>query len=88
MNVEEVVPAEIYSAPLHERTRSFICRSSGTDDAWNASPTASQRHVMAKYLPNIIDGFGLTVVLALCFIVAGLVLVCCRGWCGPSASGR
>jgi polar amino acid transport system permease protein len=38
-----------------------------TDSFFNA-------RVMAQYLPKIIEGFGLTVVLALCIIVAGLAL--------------
>ena len=38
-----------------------------TDSFFNA-------RVMAQYLPKIIEGFGLTVVLALCIIAAGLVL--------------
>jgi len=38
-----------------------------TDSFFNA-------RVMAEYLPKIIEGFGLTVVLALCIIVAGLAL--------------
>jgi polar amino acid transport system permease protein len=36
-----------------------------TDSFFNA-------RVMAQYLPKIIEGFGLTVVLALCIIAAGL----------------
>ena len=38
-----------------------------TDSFFNA-------RVMAQYLPKIIDGFWLTVVLALCIIIAGLAL--------------
>jgi polar amino acid transport system permease protein len=38
-----------------------------TDSFFNA-------RVMAQYLPKIIEGFGLTVVLALCIIAAGLAL--------------
>ena len=37
-----------------------------TDSFFNA-------RVMAQYLPKIIEGFGLTVVLALCIIVSGLI---------------
>jgi len=37
-----------------------------TDSFFNA-------RVMAQYLPKIIEGFGLTIVLALCIIAAGLI---------------
>jgi polar amino acid transport system permease protein len=37
-----------------------------TDSFFNA-------RVMAQYLPKIIEGFGLTVILALCIIVSGLI---------------
>ena len=37
-----------------------------TDSFFNA-------RVMAQYLPKIIEGFGLTIVLALCIIAAGLL---------------
>jgi polar amino acid transport system permease protein len=44
--------------------------------------------VAAEYLPKIVEGFGLTVVLALCIIAAGLTAGLALAVCGASACGR
>ena len=59
--LNSVLTVEMAQAASHQR-RGW---ERFTDSFFNA-------RVMAQYLPKIIEGFGLTVVLALCIIAAGL----------------